>query len=258
MGDVSSPERFQLNAFEGVAVNPWGSIAYSMGNVPYLNVEENGDIWQLRAGQCLPCFGRQVRVYNPFSFPAKVIIGRGWPVSMGATSFSDNASSLSTLNKVGYANAANVVGSKKAIGFIAKRGRYQGIALQNTAVDQMEVIHFPAASPAFLAAKPGGILLTSPVVCRGDGTINSDIVCISGYYTEADITAWKTAAGYTLTETRHIMPLSNANFGSFSDTVALFVAVPDTSALRVAMTFQETGDLLTEYRSGAGVTGKAP
>lgn len=251
--ETSGIEKVFLQPFGDVALSPNGSIAYVHGNAAFLSIMENGDTFPIRSGQCLPVWGRDARLINPFSYPVTAFIGRGLPVNLNSQPIDEISGHFQDTHKAAYLDTVTVAGRKKGIGFIAKRGRFRFNNFTMTANDQMEVIQLPNASWRFAALRPAGMLAVDVPVVRMDGTVNTSIIGIAGTFTEAEITTWKASAGYTQAENRMFLPTSSANMGVFSDTIAMFVTVPDTSALRVTIQIKEMGEPATEYRvSGVG------
>jgi hypothetical protein len=242
-----SAERIMLAPFDQVSISPVGSLALVSGNCHFLNIEENGDMIPLRLGQCLNFNAMSLRVCNPYSFPVTAYIARDLPENTSFSLLDELQSAGQIKSRVGFAYLTGVaggVGKKRGIGFLAKRGQYQitatGGSWQNA--DGVQILAFPDASPAFMAAKPAGFMTDLPSVVRLDGTLNDQVICIAGYYLESDIAVWKANAGYTRTETRSDFPLNNASsWAHFSETTAVFITGLETNPFRGNLTLLELG-----------------
>lgn len=246
-------EKMTLQPWGGVSIDPVGTFALINCDAPFVQIEENRDLLPVYIGQCIPILGSKVYVRNPFSFPITLYWARGLPpVSAISVSTADIkfvkkiANSASAIYQTSAVNAASA-GKKRGIGFIAKRGSHQ-ISFSQAAGDLNEIMTFPAASVEFAALRGVDVMSDTVPVLRYDGTINTNIIGISGYYTDADITAWKAAANYAKVETRQFTAALTTIGRTFDEETAVFYSVPENLQMRINAVIFELGDYVNERR----------
>lgn len=246
-------EKMVLEAWGAVSIDQAGTFALINCNAPYVQIEENRDLLPVYIGQCIPILGNKVYVRNPFSFPITLYWARGLPPQSAISVSSGDAKFLSQcMNSASalYQTSATVpatAGKKRGIGFIAARGTYQ-IAFTQTGGDGNEIMTFPKASLEFAALRGPGVMADSVQVLRYDGSINRNVIGISGYYTDADVTAWKAAANYTQTESRQLSGSQGTVTRNFDEWTAVFYSVPETMLMRISANIYELGDYVNERR----------
>lgn len=247
-----SHELIRIPPFGRLPVDPIGGLGFVSGNVPMIAFEEGSDLMRLRPGQAVPVKARKVSLCNPFSVAAEVQIIRGPDlVSTGFTDLQDRAVSEAVTSRAAayIANVASggpAAGRRRGIGIMARRGRYN-VSVSNpmnaAAETTQEIMIIPRASVEFLPLRPAAAFNATVPAYRSDGSIHPEIVCIAGSYTQAEIDAWKAAAGYAETEIR--MPNNQGAVGEFvvRPDVALFLTIGEATTFKPVLTITEMGDV---------------
>jgi hypothetical protein len=245
---ATSVERIELAPFGRVRLPEGGTFSYVFGNVPWVGLEEGSDVVPVAEGATVAVGKQALTLHNPFHYSAAVHVCRGAPVSFGPTAggtLPRHLSETTTRSSIILPTGVQV-GKRRGLGIIAKRGRYT-VEVTGISNDANELIWFRKCNWQFAALRGAGVLEYNLPAIRRDGSLNDQLVVIGGYYTEAEITAWKAAAGYTLPETR----LTTYHGGPdvvIDEQTAFFVTGPDSAAFRVTILANDQGDSILERR----------
>lgn len=245
-----SHELIRIPPFGRQPVEARGGLAYVEGNVPFIAFEEGSDLMRLRTGQAVPVLARKVSLLNPFSVTAEVQVMRGPDlVAVGSAEMPDHRTFAATRAKAStviqnVAGGGPAAGRRRGIGLMSKRGRFHVNYFNTVAATDVanEIMVLPKASVAFLPLRPAAAFNTSIPCYRPDGSINDELVCIAGSYTQAEIDTWKAAAGYTAAEIKHGANFASGEFQVGPD-LAAFVTVPETVVLKTILDIRDMGDV---------------
>lgn len=243
---ATSVERIDLAPFGSVKLPEGGTFSYVFGELPWVALEEGSDIVPVGEGATVPVSNQALTLRNPFHYSATVHVCRGAPVNFGLSGEAARHTSQTSSRSALVLQTGVQVGKRRGLGVIAKRGRYK-IEASGTANDANELIWFRKCNWQFAALRGAGVLEFNLPAIRRDGSLNDQLVVIGGYYTEAEITAWKAAANYTLPETRLTMYQSGPDVVVDHET-AFFVTGPDSTAFRVSFQAYDLGDSILERR----------
>lgn len=248
----AATERMLLQPYASVRIDDTGTFAYTSGTAPFVHVQEGRDIIPVFEGQCLPFAANAVNVINPFSFPITIFWARNLPPNVPSVRSASDLKYSGKMQSRAALTLPNVAGGgpagkKRGIGFIAKRGMYT-LTINSPVVATNEVMTFRNASPEFAAIRGDGVMSLEPQVVRFDGSLNTNILCIGGYYSDTDITAWKAAAGYTESETRQIVNVATITAAMIDEETAVFFSVLETTSLSVNVLFTDFGDMSNDRR----------
>lgn len=244
-------ERIRIPAFHRVKVSSKGSLGYVIGNLPFLSYTDGTDNLQLPMGAVLPISSEFVEICNPFSFAGDCQILRGGPVKLDYLQNERNANAQANARAglviKSQANGGDDSARRRGFGIMPKRGRYIVNFQQNGgSVDETELLSIPKAYWKFLLARPVGVLSTNVDFYRFDGTINDQVLGVAGSYSDADITAWKIAAGYTGIERK--VWVSNPPTIIADPENAVFYTNSGAAQVRFQAVISEMGDIESKLR----------
>lgn len=190
-------QTMRIPPYGELAISGHETIAFVNGNVPYVYLRIGSDNFRLQCYNCVPISSNFVRIVNPFPRQAEIVIGRGLPVSL----FSESSvfplhQQLNTQSSF-FAYVPATAGYKYAVGVMLKRGTAI-VEVTDTVNDAFSfMMLFPHAREDFLSFKPVGAMADATVFRYADGQPDTAAVAVSGLYTDADVTAWVAAAGYS-------------------------------------------------------------
>lgn len=248
-------ELVTIPPFHRLPINSNGSLAYVLGNVPYLCYSEGKDDLQILMGQSLPLKSQKAEIWNPFSFAAKVQIMRGGPLNPLPANGETFAwlgmkmpeSRMGTV-LLGSASGGDAAGRRRGVGLIAKRGVYE-IAINSTGgtPDTFEIMTMPRAAWQFMALRPALAFAQVLPAIRWDGSVNDQLVTIAGSYTQAEIDTWKASVGYTGAEIKSYVYSAGATV-QVDAASAVFFTNSDAVTVRMQMRANELGDCTSKLR----------
>lgn len=249
-----------IPAFHRLPINSKGSLGYVLGNVPYIAYSEGIDDMRLMQGQSVPCSANRAELINPFSFAAKVQIVRGAPVNFSAGYAFDTAKIGKNMiqNRAGASlfnvlNGGDAAGRRRGVGLIAKRGVYNvnfRTQAGTTAASNWhltEIMMLPKARWDFIGYRPAGAFANNINLVRSDGSVNNQLVCVAGSYTQAEIDTWKASVGYSGSEIRWPCPGTGVE-AQIDAEMAVFYTFDETVTARIDLIVNEIGDIASKLR----------
>lgn len=219
------------------------TIAFLSGEVPRLVIRDGSDAFDIWEGQCLPIEGPSVYIQNPYQRDVVVNIGVDMAASYGVNDLSDftgrHYQKTTWLMQAGAfaADGARRVG----VGILPDKGRYEVMA-QFSGVTDLRTTLVAGADPAFMAAKPAGALEGTGQARDILGPWANGMMEVSGYFTDADITAWVTSSGFTgQLRTYSYDNLTRELRWTLDRTTALIVSVAPGSTIKGHLLIRELG-----------------
>lgn len=190
-------QTINIGPYGYVNITPGDSVAVTAGNVPHLFLKTGSDAIRMPMGHCVNPQSNYLALVNPYPREARFTLQRGLPPNLLHESNpnlyqEDAIASFGSVYKT-----AEVSGQKWAFGAMLKRGK----ALIEPADQQADgfstVMIFPGARPDFLSFKPAGCMEEGLTMREATGKEDDAIFTVAGRYTDAHVSAWVSAAGYS-------------------------------------------------------------
>ncbi len=169
------------------------SIGYLSGDLPFITLEIEGFVMDIKPGQCVPTLGKMVHITNRFACTGEVVLTYDHPPTADA-----NTPLETGLHD--YFCSAYVTdlpeGYKGGAGIRLEHGKVL-VEWECNQTHGVDVAFYPGATVANIDARPAGFMDTGTMtpVNAEDGTLPG-LTTIYGEYTNAMAAAWITASGY--------------------------------------------------------------
>lgn len=247
MDDRKTPQNYRLPPYGEITIDGRDTVALLWSDVPHVFLRVQSDCIRIHESHCIPVASPYVRLVNPFHFDINVQIAVGLPVRQNT-----RQASVDQVIRIGSIftsqRPATVTGLKFGVGVMVKRGQAMCNVLDSVNDGFSRVLLFPKARADFMDLKPV-TMMTDPTVFKSYAGVNdTNLLCCSGTYSDADVAAWVAAAGYTgmLTFT-HASFVQQQNTFIIDENTAMFFARDIDKSATFCMKIQHLGAREEEF-----------
>ena len=219
------------------------TVGYFGGSFPSILIRLNGDPFELKMGQCIPCEGQNVYVENHFDRTGSAQIIQNAPVNILPDASNATAGLPLYRGTYGFTVAAAGANTSQGFGLMTTRGRARVLVHTETTLQFRLYVN---ASPSFLDYKPAGMDDTLNLYHSSGDTLSS-VMGIAGYYGADFISDWVGESGFNWADR---LTVQSARTGTSEFFIEAGMALMGTTTAQDARI-----NLEVDYLGQAGVAG---
>ena len=194
---MKQPRNLILSPNAKTSVGESKTIGYMAGSFPHIVVRLNGDPFELKMGQCIPCAGEFVSVENPFERTGTAQIVQDAPVNLNCSPVAQTGGIHTYRGRFSFKIANADPGDQyQGFGLMMTRGRARVTVMTEA---NLQYRFYTRANPEFMAVKPSsGMKETLELFHPTGDDLSACCVGISGSYSDTFIDDWVAASSYDL------------------------------------------------------------
>lgn len=246
---LHTPNMVNLPPYGYLNIEGRRSVSFIDGNAPWIFIRTGSECLKISQGVSVSVNENYCALVNPFPRAIQVLIGSDMlPLAGPATGW--NAETIVNLMSSCAIAKPGVAGSKVGIGVMMKKGGAIVDVLESVSDDFTKVMVFRGADASFLSFKPAGMMGDVVSMRFGNGEPDTSSMVVAGYYTEAMISDWITAAGYSgqITSFNHYSNLNNQLRYWSDESCAVFAVRDEGRSMRLAMRLMHFGKPVEDFR----------